>query len=246
MKENQIPADYKIPAELKTMEGTKIPAGLMTPDAVVFDMDGVIFDSEAIVRVCWQEVGEKYGLKDVLAVCSLCTGLNRPASKKVFQEHYGPDFPFDERKDEVSALFHAAAEKEGNLPVKKGARELLMALKEHGIPVGLASSTRRSVVTKELADAGLLQYFDCVVCGDMVEKSKPDPMIFLKACELLKAVPEKTIGIEDSHNGIRALYAGGLISVMVPDMMPVTEEMKEKAQLICPSLTVLKELMLGE
>ena len=124
----------------------------------------------------------------------------------------------------------------GRLPLKPGAREILAALKEAGIPLALASSTRLLTVRRELDEAGLLPFFDAVIGGDSVTRSKPDPEIFLTAASRLGAAPEDCWVIEDSFNGIRAAYAGGLHPVMVPDLLPPDAEMEEKAELIVKDL----------
>ena len=203
--------------------------------AVVFDMDGVIFDSEKLVVECWVETAQKYGIVGVEKMCKECLGLNRQASKEKFLVHYGSDFPYDSYKQEMSQLYHRRA-KEGALLMKTGVVELLTFLKEKGIKIALASSTREQVVTWELQYAGIIDFFDEIVCGDMVSHSKPDPEIFLKACQLLEVEPEGAFAIEDSYNGIRAAFAGGLRPIMVPDLAEPTEEMENLAEVILPSL----------
>lgn len=207
----------------------------MRPEAVVFDMDGVIFDSERLVVECWKEVAEKYGMEDVETACRACLGITRPEAKAVFRRKYGPDFDYDLRKQEMSDLFFARYG-EGRLPMKPGIVEILTSLKEAGIPVALASSTRREVVTRELADAGIIHFFTQIICGDMVTRSKPDPEIFLTACQALGSDPARTAGIEDSFNGIRAAAAGGLRTIMVPDMLQPTEEIRSLTEAVLPSL----------
>ena len=120
--------------------------------------------------------------------------------------------------------------------MKPGVVELLTFLKEEGKKIPLASSTRRQTVTNQLRDAGILDFFDQVICGDMVERSKPAPDIFLKACEELGVKPERAYAIEDSYNGIRAAHAGKLHPIMVPDLLPETAEMREKAEVVLSSL----------
>lgn len=204
-------------------------------NAVVFDMDGVIFDSEKLVVECWVETANRYGVVGVEKMCKECLGLNRLAAKEKFLKHYGQDFPYDSYKQEMSDLYHKRA-REGALVMKVGVVELLTFLKENDIKIALASSTRKQVVTWELTDAGIIDYFDEIVCGDMVSKSKPDPEIFLKACELLEVEPHEAFAIEDSYNGIRAAYAGGLRPIMVPDLAEPTKEMEELSEVILPSL----------
>ncbi|MCM1083710.1 MAG: HAD family phosphatase [Clostridium sp.] len=212
----------------------------MSFQAVVFDMDGVIFDSEAKVVECWQVVAEKYGIPDIEDACRQCLGINRDATRAYMLEAYGQDFPYDEYKTEMSALFHERYG-DGRLPIKAGVREILSWLKEHGIKIALASSTRRAIVEAELKAAGLYDFFDKVICGDMVEKSKPAPDIFLRACNELGVKPCHAYAIEDSYNGIRSAHGAGLSCIMVPDLAPATDEMRELSEQILPDLVAVKE-----
>lgn len=210
--------------------------------AVIFDMDGVIFDSEKLVVECWKEIADIHGIVGVEEVCRECFGTNREVSRQKFKAHYGQDFPYDDYKKEMSDLFFSRSSG-GRLPMKPGVVELLTALRKNGIMTAIASSTRRTVVYAEIGDAGLLDFFDRIICGDMVERSKPDPEIFLKACELLEVKPEEAYVIEDSYNGIRAAYAGGMHPIMVPDQMEPNEEMVEKAEVICRDLFAVIEYL---
>lgn len=203
--------------------------------AVVFDMDGVIFDSERLVIACWKVIADKYEVPNIEEICRECLGVNATETRQKFLNHYGQDFPYDAYKSEMSKLYHDKYDG-GRLPVKKGVAELLQYLKEAGVKVALASSTRRAVVEQELTDAGIIKYFDVVIGGDMVTRSKPEPDIFLKACEELGVLPEEAFAIEDSYNGIRAAAAGKLRPLMVPDLMELTEEMKRLAERVFPDL----------
>ena len=176
-------------------------------DAVVFDMDGVIFDSERAVMQCWKELADKYQIPDIEKAVLSCTGTTMKRTRVV---------------------------------------ELLTFLKEDGKKIALASSTRRQTVTNQLKDAGILNFFDNVICGDMVEHSKPAPDIFLKACAELGVAPERAYAIEDSYNGIRAAHAGHLLPIMVPDLLPANEEMQEKAEVVLPDLFEVIAYLKGE
>ena len=156
----------------------------MDYDAVVFDMDGVIFDSERAVMQCWKELAEKYQIPDIEQAVLSCTGTTMKRTREIMLETYGADFPYDTYAKESSAIYHSRYDG-GRLPMKPGVVELLTFLKEEGKKIALASSTRRQTVTNQLRDAGILDFFDQVICGDMVERSKPAPDIFLKACEIL-------------------------------------------------------------
>lgn len=209
-------------------------------EAVVFDMDGVIFDSEKLVIECWQVVAEKYGIPNIEEACHECLGINAALTRELMLRRYGENFPYDAYKKEMSALFHERAAG-GKLPQKPGVKELLEYLRQKRVKIALASSTRREVVLRELEEGGLLHYFDRVICGDMVNRSKPEPDIFLKACESLGVNPANAFAIEDSYNGIRSAYRAGMKPVMVPDLSEPTPEMEELAYRIFPSLTALKE-----
>ena len=120
--------------------------------------------------------------------------------------------------------------------MKAGVFELLDYLKEQGKNIALATSTRRQTVLYQLEQAGILNYFDEIITGDMVTKSKPDPEIYLMACEKIGVDPQNAFAIEDSYNGIRSAQAGGLRAIMVPDLLPADDEMKELAEVILPNL----------
>ena len=207
----------------------------MQYQAVVFDMDGVIFDTERLVIEFWKEVAKKHNIPNIEHTCIQCLGTNRVRTREIFLENYGADFPFDPYRAEVTELFDTHY-KGVPLPTKPGIRELLNYLQEQDIKVGLASSTAQHLVRDEIGTAGLLPYFQTLVCGDMVEHSKPTPDIFLKACEILNADPTKSIAIEDSFNGIRSAHCAGMTPIMVPDQVQPTDEIRTLAFHVMPSL----------
>ena len=211
-------------------------------NAVVFDMDGVIFDSERAVMQCWKEVASRHNIPDIEKAILACTGTTMVRTREIMLNLYGADFPYDEYARESSAIFHSRYDG-GRLPMKPGVKELLTFLKERGKKIALASSTRQQVVTDELRDAGIIEYFDRIICGDMVSRSKPAPDIFLKACEELNVSPPDSYAIEDSYNGIRAAHAGGLHPIMVPDLLPADEEMQSLAEIVLPNLTSVIEYL---
>lgn len=210
--------------------------------AVVFDMDGVIFDSEKRVVECWKVIADKYGIPDIEAACRECFGCNQVVAKERFLIRYGKDFPYVEYKKEMSDLFHERYDN-GNLPMLPGVIEILTFLKDSGKKIALASSTRRASVEQGLTWAGIIDYFDAIICGDMVERSKPEPDIFLKACEALGVKPSEAYAIEDSYNGIRAAYKGGLKPIMVPDMMEPDDEMRGICETIEEGLLKVMEYL---
>ena len=203
--------------------------------AVLFDMDGVIFDSERAQRAIWLEIAEREGLRDMEEVYARCIGVTLEVTGGILRDAYGEAFPWQDFRRRTTEGYRSRYAG-GKLPVKDGARELLQRLQEKGIPLALASSTQGELVRAWLSEAGLLDCFDAVITGDMVTRSKPDPEIFLKACEALCVKPGDAYVIEDSYNGVRAAHAGGMHALMVPDLLAPDAEMEEKAERIFPSL----------
>ena len=212
--------------------------------AVIFDMDGVIFDSERPVLAGWQEIARKYDIPDIEKPYYKCIGVNSVKTREIFLDFYGSSFPYDKYKAEQSHNFHAKYDG-GKLPLKPYIRETLKLIKSMGIPAAVASSTRSAVVRQQIADAGLNGYFSAIIGGDMISRSKPFPDIFLEAAKQLGAVPESSLVIEDSFNGIRAAYSGGFVPVMIPDMVQPDAEMQAKAQFIFGDLSGAMELIKG-
>lgn len=202
--------------------------------AVIFDMDGIIFDTERLYIESWKAVGEEFGLENVVEMAYKIIGVNETMSRKVFTEYYQGMKDYDLCRKRLSEVFHSRYD--GRIPVKPGVREILAFLKERKIPIALASSTRIETVQRELKEAGLYQSFDHIIGGDMIKQSKPAPDIFLAAAQKLGAAPESCYVLEDSHNGIRAAAAAGMHPIMVPDLLEPTDEMQKLAETICPSL----------
>jgi HAD superfamily hydrolase (TIGR01509 family) len=198
-------------------------------------MDGVIFDSERAVMNCWIELANKYGIENIEKPYLACTGTTMEKTRKIMLEIYGEEFPYDAYAKKASRMYHEKYDG-GRLPMKIGVVELLTFLRKEGKKIALASSTRKKTVISQLEDAKILDFFNVVICGDMVERSKPDPDIFLKACYELGTKPDRTYAIEDSYNGIRAAYAGKLRPIMVPDLLPCNEEMKEITEIVLDNL----------
>lgn len=224
----------------KKQKGRHGKKDMVDGKAVIFDMDGIIFDSERLVLDCWERLAEQYHLKNMHEAYLPCIGTNDTKTREIMMNYYGADFPYDRFRKESSVIFHEIVDRDG-LPVKKGVRELLEFLKAERIPVGLASSTRLAVVTEELKQAGLYDFFHTVTGGDQLKRSKPEPDIYLTACEKLGVRPEDTYAVEDSYNGIRAAYSAGMMPVMVPDLLPPTEEMRQKSVIVLEDLLQVRD-----
>ena len=210
---------------------------------VIFDMDGVIVDSEAVYLAGYLHAAELYDLpiEDMRAAVGRAVGVIDAMERQIMIETFGhlPQFSMDKTYKACRDYFNNIVET-GQMQLKPGAAEILQFLRNKNIPVGLASSSPRVMIKKVLERHDVLRYFDVIVSGDMVMKGKPDPEIFLRCADAMGIPVSKyseTFVIEDSHNGIRAAYAAGMKPVMVPDQLPPTQEMREKAAVILPSLT---------
>ena len=210
---------------------------------VIFDMDGVIVDSEAVYLAGYLHAAELYDLpiEDMKTAVGRAVGVIDAMERQIMIETFGhlPQFSMDKTYKACRDYFNNIVET-GQMQLKPGAAQILQLLKNRNIPVGLASSSPRTMIEKVLERHDVLQYFDVVISGDMVLKGKPDPEIFLRCADAMGIPVSKyseTFVIEDSHNGIRAAYAAGMKPVMVPDQLPPTQEMREKAAVILPSLT---------
>lgn len=203
-------------------------------------MDGVIFDSEQRYIECCEAMADKYNIDNVVGLCRKCIGITPQETKRIVLSCLGQDFPVEEYRADVRKVLLKRYAEEG-LPLKSGVREILSYFRDEGCRIAVASSTPTEDVKRELQDAELMGYFDAVIGGDQVSKSKPEPDIFLKAAEKIGADPVDCVVIEDSFNGIRAAHAAGAFAVMVPDLLEPDDEMREKADLIVPGLNEAKE-----
>ena len=208
---------------------------------VIFDMDGVISDSEAVYLAGHLHAARLYGLpeEDMRRAVGLAVGVTDEIERRIMLETFGhlPQYDYNKAFRACREYFSNVVES-GQMELMPGGEEILRVLHQKGVPVGLASSSPRHMIEKVLERHDVLQYFDAIVSGDMVERSKPDPEIFLKCAARLgirEQDYDKTYVIEDSYNGIRAAYAAGMRPVMVPDQLPATEEMRQMA-VVFPSL----------
>ncbi len=191
--------------------------------AVVFDMDGVLFDTQKVYSKTWMEVAGILGIKDIEEPLFHCIGRNRADQEIILKKYYPEGFPYDEFYHLKNVIFDRYIEEDG-IPLMKGTRELLSYLNEMGAKTAIASSSRKDVVMHHVQQTGLSGMFQKIVGGDMVLHSKPNPDIYLKACDELGVNPADTFAVEDSYNGVRAAAAAGMKTIMIPDMQPPTEE----------------------
>ena len=209
--------------------------------AVVFDMDGVIFDTENLGRYAWRQAAPFFGIDNIDEVYSKIIGTKYERGLEILRENFGSDFPAEDFRKKAGTFVREVLETK--IPIKPFVPELLTFLRENGIKTALASSTKYEVVIRELTQEGLIDYFDVIVGGDLVAKSKPEPDIFLKAMSDLGEKPENCFIVEDSANGIRAAFASGARPIMVPDLVTPTEEIKAMCHKIFNNLGEVMEYL---
>lgn len=206
----------------------------MQIQAVLFDMDGLMIDTERLSDQVWCEIGARYGLTLTAADTALLRGRNRAGGRAAFQKRFGPDVPYDVMCDAVVGRMTALLAR--SVPLMPGLPELLAEIRRRGLPAAVVSSTHRSLVESNLRVAGIRDFFTALVCGDMVRRSKPAPDIYQTAAQTLAVPPRACLVLEDSYNGVRSGAAAGCATVMVPNMDPATPEMEQLCWHIVPSL----------
>ena len=186
--------------------------------AVVFDMDGLMFDSERIVQKSWDIAGEQMGYGKLGGHIVNTLGFNRERREQYFKEACGADFPFERFQELYRKAFYEYVEHEG-LPAKKGLHQLLQLLRRKQIPMAVATSSSREHAVGNLKKEGIEDYFAAVITGNMVSEAKPSPEIYEKACRALGVDPGEALALEDSYNGIRSAHGAGMITIMIPDLL---------------------------
>jgi HAD superfamily hydrolase (TIGR01509 family) len=208
------------------------------PLAVVFDLDGTLIDSEALVREAHFAACNKLGYAMSEAQFLSLVGLHREANDVQLKRFYGDDFPLD---DFIAATRAHVGERVA--PLKPGAVDLMDTLDDMALPYGLATSSRRPWVDRHFAAHNLAHRFRAVVTRLDCTEGKPHPEPYLKAAAALGAAPEFTLALEDSHAGVRSACAAGCMTLMIPDLLQADAEMRGLALYIAPSLHEVARLL---
>ena len=187
------------------------------PKAVIFDMDGLMFGSEGLIRRSWDEVGPELGYEPLGYHIFQTMGMNRASREQYFRNVYGDSFPYDRFQDTYRDKVRGYVEREG-IPVKPGLRSLLRYLQEENIPAVVATGSSRAHALDYLERTGVLPFFQFVLAGDQVQVAKPDPEIYRKACGMLDRDPQEVLVLEDSWNGVRSAHSAGAPVILIPDL----------------------------
>ncbi|MDK7050086.1 HAD family hydrolase [Aerococcus sanguinicola] len=205
--------------------------------AVIFDMDGLMFDTERVGYEQTQRAADELGLDYDIETFKAYLGVSEEEVFDYFHKRYAGEAKLEDFISLTSQYIEETLKDPNNVYEKPGLYDLLDYLKSRQIKLYLASSSRRHEIMRNLEGKGIADRFEGLVAGDEVERAKPDPEIYLKAYGLTELEDKQAVLVlEDSKNGLRAAYQAGLPTVLVPDMMPADEEMKDKAVAVKDSL----------
>lgn len=193
--------------------------------AVLFDMDGLMFDTERLTAKIWDQLGNEFGYGKVSAIMPETMGVRSDLSGEIFYRRFGQNFPYDKFIEKTKILSTQYVNEHG-IPLMPGLFQLLEYLKASGLATAVATSTSRKRAMMYLNKAAVIPYFNKIICGDMVEKSKPDPDIYLKTAAALNIEPQECAVLEDSPNGAAAGIAAGMKTIMVPGLAEPDEKLR--------------------
>ncbi len=211
-------------------------------EGVIFDMDGLMFDTEPLWTDAWYVVLPEFGFPEVPpALPDAMRGSSGEVSYRIMRSFLGEDADapaiWARMKEEVHEMLTRGVVK------KPGLDELLAFLAEHDLPMAVASSSPHDIIEMDLANGKVRDYFTYIVSGEDVDRPKPDPQVFLVSAERMGTNPARTLVLEDSLNGVRAGAAGGFVTVMVPDMIAPTDEIRALYTRECKDLFEVRDLL---
>lgn len=220
---------------------TLIAALPFLPDAVIFDMDGLMIDSERVSILCWTQAARELQLPIEDGFWLRMVGLGDRDCERLLLQRIDAT--------QVAALFARChdlyeAQTQAGLPLRPGILELLQLLHEHAIPRAVATSTRQPRASRKLHAAGLLPFFEVVVTSSDVSQPKPAPDIYLLAAHKLGKDPARCLALEDSPAGIRAAVGAGMTAIQVPDLVHPDDDLRALGHRIVDSLLDARSLLL--
>jgi len=203
--------------------------------AAIFDMDGLLLDTEIIalntfVESCWE-----FGFDPDMDIYYKCIGTVSAKTKEILIDGYGNGFPYDKISRTWSAKYQDIIMHE-KIPVKPGVVDLLVLFRTLKMKIALATSTKYDTALTMLKNAGIYHYFNFIIGGDQIRKGKSDPEIFLKASERLNELPENCLVLEDSDNGVLAARRAGMQIIQVPDLKKPSAEILKIGHPVLDSL----------
>lgn len=192
---------------------------------IIFDMDGLMFDTERLIYRIQKELGRKYNYEISESIFKKTIGLNSKKTGHIYKKYFGDGFPHEEILNEQRRIERDYILSKG-APIKEGLYELLDYIKSIKLKTALVTSSERIKMELLLDQSDTKRYFDVITCGDEITSGKPDPEIFLKTAQKINCLPENCMVLEDSENGIIAAYKAGMLPVMIPDIIGSMEEIE--------------------
>jgi HAD superfamily hydrolase (TIGR01509 family) len=204
-------------------------------DAVIFDMDGTLLDTERVAQEAFFIACEELRVAPRLDLLQRCVGAAEPIARQVLQDGYGPSLDCAKFFEVWSRYFNSLSQVTP-APLKEGALALLDAVAQLGLPMAIATSSGTAHAVAKLQQAGLLERFRTIVGADQVQRPKPDPEVYLKVAGLLGVDPRACLAVEDSEYGVRAAHAAGMTVIQVPDLTEPTADLRALGHIVLASL----------
>lgn len=211
--------------------------------AIVFDMDGVLLDTEPLYKQAMHQACTDLGFEMTEALHNAQIGAPADLGARMMMDFFGPDFPLALYNQYTAKTMQVLTADE--VPVKPGVRELLFELNARKIPAAVATSTSSPTAPERLKRAGIFDMFHAVVTRNDVQNGKPHPEPFLTAASRIGIDPRSCIALEDSHNGIRSAHGAGMMAIMVPDLLQPNDEILALCHAVMPSLHHVREAAFG-
>ena len=210
--------------------------------AVIFDMDGTLIDTEKDYRRCWPKALASFGYHMTDEQALTLRSLGRPFAITQLKTWFGEELDYHAVREKRKELVEECLDREG-ISLKPGALELLQTLRRRRITTAIATATDMERTERYLKKVGILECFDKLISATMVKEGKPSPDIYLYACEQLKLKPNQCIAVEDSPNGVQSAYRAGCRVVMVPDQTEPDEEVLKCLWARVDNLADIKKLL---
>jgi len=213
-------------------------------DAVIFDMDGLLLDTEALYALAIVNASREVGFEISKTFCHAMIGIPETECNVMIQEHFGPSFPMEEYLTKCGAQLDVLYE--AGISVKLGVFRLIDQLTQFGILKAIATSSSRRTATHHLKKSDLFDRFSVVITRDDVQHGKPSPQPYLKAAASLGVEPGRCLSLEDSLNGIRSAKAAGTMPIMVPDLIMPTEEIRSMCIAVVRDLHEVRQMIVDQ
>ncbi len=204
--------------------------------AAIFDMDGLLLDSERLALKTFQTTCSHFELGDLTDLFTQCIGTNSKLGESILKTGLNGVVDYRDFSSTWDKHYKSVTEKTP-IPLKDGVKELLQYIQSLEVPMAVATSTATGHAETKLRFSGILDYFDFIIGGDQVTQSKPDPEIYLKAASRLNTSPSKCIAFEDSTNGVKAAVAAGMTIIQIPDLVQPDKDLLTLGHIVLDSLT---------